>query len=431
MRLYTKLLLPAVFLTLASCGVSSSNDGLPQATLPLPENDTTGIVVSTTNQMGYVVIEASAGVVPDSMDLVVQVVDATENPDAMSSAGCEGEVPVCPEQNAFGECRQTPFADGSVMAMTEAEVADYLWISFQDFETCETTDAMEVQVAEADIEIMMGDIEEMSTEVTLNSVDVTDSDSTNTATETSVANGGDTVQEEAPQNYPQAPVGEPQPVKPRRRPRPKPTAMIQSQTPLENPNLPSAPLPPGEQILPPLEGDAPLLPPPGESTDPALLPPGEQVLPPLDFQEPPPPDDPILPPLINGEPITELWPNVRDYRGETLFNVMQQTQAVLFQRIFSDHTVILFATNLDVPENLDDPGLSFYIIRADRFEIDKPMIVTASIFVGKSERPVEVFEALGLSPDGESLPQIVFRSSLPEYERVFPVNVMPTLLPPP
>lgn len=438
MRLYTKIFLPAVFCALASCGLSSNNSGLPQATLPLPENDTTGIVVSTTNQMGYVVIEASAGVVPVDMDLVVQVVDAAQNPAEVGSAGCEGEVPVCPSQNTFGECRQSAFDDGSTTALIAADVTDYLWIAFQDFATCETTDAMEVQISDTDIEIVMGDIEEITTDVSTNSpaenYEAESNGDTATGSDFSGASGdADAQAGDTEQVYPPAPEGLPQPVKPKKRPRPKPKLIDASQTPSSYPDLPpisgSNELPPlplenGEAPMAPL--DAPLLPPPGESNDAEFLPPGEPVLPPLDFQEPPPPEGQILPPLVNDVPITELWPHVRDYRGAALFNVLQNSAGVLHQRIFPDHTIILFATDNDVLENADDPELAYYLIRADRIEIDKPMIVTASIFVGKALGTVEVFEDLRPAPNtfnNTLLWHIVFVAREPQYERVFPVDV--------
>lgn len=155
-----------------SCGGTTGNI-LPQTTIPIPENeDSEGLVISSPDESGLVVIQGSENLLPESMSVIVQVVSSTNQTTESSSRIsnsvstsqlnaeiCGEEIPVCPELNGDNKCHNEGKENGSFEFEVPAELSDTIKLWYQDEQTCETTDHIEVEIQNKDVKIDKEDVE--------------------------------------------------------------------------------------------------------------------------------------------------------------------------------------------------------------------------------------------------------------------------------
>lgn len=160
---YLNLLLCVLGIFFSSC-LSTSNQALPQASLPIPSNDgSEGIEIAAPNSAGFVVITAPADTVPDNATVVVSVGSSTSFlinwakyryaqvcdlliPSAQaSSTSCTLDIPECPSLSSEGECQDTAAEDGSFSLQVEADDDDRITVSYINPTSCEEVIIIEEQ----------------------------------------------------------------------------------------------------------------------------------------------------------------------------------------------------------------------------------------------------------------------------------------------
>ena len=159
---------------LIACSGSGSNSLSPQVTIPLPSNDDDGITISAPNSEGMVAITGSKNLVDENIVIIAQVLDATEAASSSESevqnlgyarfalveaqTTCGEEIPICPDISSNGICQYEPNSDGSFSFTVEADVTDYINLSYQNTETCESGEIAEVQITEEETVLDREDI---------------------------------------------------------------------------------------------------------------------------------------------------------------------------------------------------------------------------------------------------------------------------------
>lgn len=138
---------------LSNC-TGTSNQALPQASLPIPSNDGSGgVEITAPNAAGFVVITAQADTVPANATIVVSVGSSTSFlinwakyryaqvcdlliPSAQA-ASCTLDIPECPTLSSDGECQDTANDDGSFSLQVEADADDSITVSYINPTSCE------------------------------------------------------------------------------------------------------------------------------------------------------------------------------------------------------------------------------------------------------------------------------------------------------
>lgn len=150
-----------------SCSGTGSN-ALPQASLPAPtECDEGCIVVSSPDSSGFVTISGSAGVVPDSAIVLVEIeagsssrlfykmldgIIAVSMIALAHAAECSSDAPLCSGVAAgfSGTCQLTAAEDGSFVIRIPAGLEDTLKVSYLDPEdACEEVARLDQKVSDA------------------------------------------------------------------------------------------------------------------------------------------------------------------------------------------------------------------------------------------------------------------------------------------
>lgn len=126
----------ALCVHLSSCGVSGA---LPQASVPLPENDP--ITISSPSN-GFVVVAGAESAVPN--DSVVEVTVSSPSaslnfktifqsliPQALAAGECSSDLPACPTLSD-GSCQTTANSDGSFEVTVPADLNDTVSVNYLD-----------------------------------------------------------------------------------------------------------------------------------------------------------------------------------------------------------------------------------------------------------------------------------------------------------
>jgi len=175
------------FVFLTACG-TTTNEALPQATIPLPKQDDSSdeaIVVSAPNDSGMVAVKGTSQLVSDDTVLLAQVVgevmeseeinqQADDDEEALDVAkeNCSETLPICPELNSDNLCQHEANNDGSFYFTVPATVSDYVKLAYQVTNTCESGDVAEVQVKEEEVKIKKEEVDLPEVETTTKTAEV-------------------------------------------------------------------------------------------------------------------------------------------------------------------------------------------------------------------------------------------------------------------
>lgn len=142
-----------IFLTAlmaVACSSSTGNQALPQSSIPAPSecSGSSCITVSAPNTSGLVTVTASAGTVPNSALVIVEINAAEAGffekalgifcGTAHAQASCTLDIPQCRDvdDDFEGECQFAAEADGSFVVQVPASINDRIQVRYLDPDNC-------------------------------------------------------------------------------------------------------------------------------------------------------------------------------------------------------------------------------------------------------------------------------------------------------